>query len=117
MTGNRLFLRCFLGRLLGLLLLQDSLDDLLFLNQKGSDNSLLDTVGTSRPTVSSRHGLVGLGDLSVLSGSQSGDTSQGVTTVTTLGSGGSLLDVLSDQLSTRGLNDLDLIRSGVVYDS
>lgn len=33
--------------LLGLLVLQDALNNLLFLNQECSDNSVLDTVGTS----------------------------------------------------------------------
>lgn len=116
-TLECLFLGGLAGFFLGLLLLQHSLDNLLLLNQESSNNSLLHTVGTSGTTVSSRHSLVGLGDLGVFSGSQSGDTGQGVTAVTTLRSGSSLLDMLSNQLTTRGLNDLDLVRSGVVYNS
>lgn len=100
--------------LLLLLLLQHSLDDLLLLNQEGSDDSLLDTVGTSGTTVSSLDGLVGLRDRSVLSWSQRGNTWQSNATVTTLDSGTLLLDVLSNQLSTWGLDDLDLVGSGVV---
>ena len=100
--------------LLCLLVLQYSLDDLLFLNQKCSHNSLLDTVGTSGSTVCSLDGLVGLRNLSVLSWSQGGDTLQSITTVTTLWSGGLFLDVLSNELSTRGLHHLDLVGSGVV---
>lgn len=103
----------FLGLLL-LLILQHSLDDLLLLNQESSDNSLLDTVGASRTTVSSLDSLLGLGDLSVLSWSQGGDTLQRDTTVTTLWSGSLLLQVLSDQLTTWGLDDSDLVGLGVV---
>ena len=100
--------------LLCLLVLQYSLDDLLFLNQECSHNSLLNTVSTSGSTVCSLNGLVGLGNLSVLSWSQGGDTLQSITTVTTLWSGGLFLDVLSNELSTRGLHHLDLVGSGVV---
>ena len=98
-----------------MLVLQHSLDNLLFLNQEGSDNSLLDTVGTSRTAVSSLHGLVGLGNLSVLSWSQRRDTWQLAATVTTLDLRSLLLDVLGNQLSTWGLDDLDLVGSGVVW--
>lgn len=100
--------------LLCLLVLQYSLDDLLFLNQECSHNSLLNTVSTSGSTVCSLNGLVGLGNLSVLSWSQGGDTLQSITTVTTLWSGGLFLDVLSNELSTRGFDHLDLVGSGVV---
>lgn len=105
------------GELVGLLLLllQHSLDNLLLLNQERSDNSLLDTVGASRATVSSLDGLAGLGDVGVLSWSQRGNTGQGNATVATLDLGRLLLDVLGDQLSTWGLDDLDLVGSGVVW--
>lgn len=105
---------CLFLSLLLLLILQHSLDDLLLLNQESSDNSLLDTVGASRTTVSSLDSLLGLGDLSVLSWSQGGDTLQRDTTVTTLWSGSLLLQVLSDQLTTWGLDDSDLVGLGVV---
>ncbi|KNE00956.2 hypothetical protein QG37_01827 [Candidozyma auris] len=103
----------FLGSLLSSIL-QHSLDDLSLLNQESSDNSLLDTVGASRTTVSSSDSLLGLGDSSVSSWSQGGDTSQRDTTVTTLWSGSSLLQVSSDQLTTWGLDDSDLVGLGVV---
>lgn len=104
----------FLSLLLLLLILQHSLDDLLLLDQESSDDSLLDTVGTSGTTVGSLDGLLGLGDLSVLSWSQGSDTLQSDTTVTTLRSSSLLLQVLSNQLSTWGLDDLDLVGLGVV---
>lgn len=106
-----LFLRSLL---LLLLILQHSLDDLLLLDQESSDDSLLDTVGTSGTTVGSLDGLLGLGDLSVLSWSQGGDTLQSDTTVTTLRGSGLLLQVLGNQLTTWGLDDLNLVRLGVV---
>lgn len=106
-----LFLRSLL---LLLLILQHSLDDLLLLNQESSDDSLLDTVGTSGTTVGSLDGLLGLRDLSVLSWSQGGDTLQSDTTVTTLRGSGLLLQVLGNQLTTWGLDDLNLVRLGVV---
>lgn len=117
MTASSLVLTSLLGSslLLLLLLLDDSLDNLLLLDQEGSDDSLLDTVGTSRTTVSSLDGLLGLRDLSVFSWSQGGDTWQSDTTVTTLDSGGDLLQVVGNQLATWGLDDLDLVGLGVVW--
>lgn len=96
------------------LFLDNLLDDLLFFNQESSDNSFLDTVGTSGTTVGSGDGLVGLGDRSVFSWSQRRDTLQRNTTVTTLWSGNQLLDVLGTQNTTWGLNNLDLVGTGVV---
>lgn len=114
---GRLLLGVLLLSLLGGfgLFLNDLLNNLLFFDQESSDDSFLDTVGTSGTTVDSRDGLVGLGDRSVLSWSQSSDTWQSNTTVTTLWSGSQLLDVLSTQDTTWGLNNLDLVGSGVVY--
>jgi hypothetical protein len=56
-----------------LLLLQHLLDDLLLLNEESSDDAVADTVATSRTTVGTLDGLLGLGDLRVLAGSESGD--------------------------------------------
>lgn len=103
-----------LSLLLLLLLLQHSLDNLLLLNQEGSDDSLLDTVGASGTTVSSQDGLLRLLDSGVFSWSQSSNALQLQTAVTTLDLGGLLLDVVGDQLATWGLDHLDLVRSGVV---
>ena len=105
-TGSELFLT--LG------LLDNLLDNLLFFNEESSNNSFLNTVSTSRPTVSSGDGLLGLGDRSVSSWSQSCDTGKCTTTVTTLWSGCLLLDVLSNKSATWGLDNLDLVRLSVV---
>jgi hypothetical protein len=56
-----------------LLLLQHLLDDLLLLNEESSDNAVTDTVTASGTTVGTLDGLLGLGDLGVLAGSESGD--------------------------------------------
>lgn len=66
------FLRLFLLLAL-LLLLQHLLDDLLLLNEEGSDNAVTDTATASRTTVGALDGLLGLGDLGVLAGSESGN--------------------------------------------
>lgn len=84
--------------------LEDSLDDVGFLDQEGSgdptnnasapfphftsttsNSPVLDTSSTPRTTVSSRNGLLSLGEGSVFSGSKGGDTGKSETTVTTLG--------------------------------
>lgn len=57
---------------------------------------------------------MGLRDVGVLSWSQRSDTWQSDTTVTALNLGGLLLDVVSNQLATWGLDNLDLVGSGVV---
>lgn len=95
------------GRLLllgGGLSLEDSLDDVGLLDQEGSgdprraistlvfhenfrNSPALDTGSTPRTTVSSRNGLLSLGDGGVGSGSKSGHTGEGEATVTTLGGG------------------------------
>jgi hypothetical protein len=59
--------------LAGLLLLQHLLDDLLLLNEESSDNTVTDTATASRATVGTLDGLLGLADLGVLAGSESGD--------------------------------------------
>lgn len=51
------------------------------------DSPALDTGSTPRTTVSSRDGLLSLGDGGVGSGSESGHTGEGEATVTTLGGG------------------------------
>lgn len=59
--------------LAGLLLLQHLLDDLLLLDEESSDDTVTDTATASRATVGTLDGLLGLADLGVLAGSESGD--------------------------------------------
>ena len=120
MSTHHLFLgSLLLGLLLrlGLLsrLLKDALDDLLLLNKESTDDLLLDSVGRDGTTVSTADGLLGLGDVGVLAGSQSGNTGEGDTSVSTLGASAVLLDMVVTEVATRGLDDLDLVRSRVVY--
>lgn len=56
-----------------LLLLQNLLDDLLLLDQEGADDAVPDAVTASRTTVGALDGLLGLGDLGVLAGTESRD--------------------------------------------
>lgn len=56
-----------------LLLLQHLLDDLLLLNEESSDDSVTDTATASGTTVGALDGLLGLGELGVLAGSEGGD--------------------------------------------
>jgi hypothetical protein len=66
------FLRLFLLLAL-LLLLQHLLDNLLLLDEEGSDNTVTDAATASGTTVGALDGLLGLGDLGVLAGSESGN--------------------------------------------
>ena len=120
MSTHHLFLgSLLLGLLLrlGLLsrLLKDALDDLLLLNKESTDDLLLDSVGRDGTTVSTADGLLGLRDVGVLAGSQSSNTRKRNTGISTLGAGTVLLDMVVTEVATRGLDDLDLVRSRVVY--
>jgi hypothetical protein len=96
-------------------LLEHTLNDLLFLNEEGTDDSLLDTAGADVTTVGTLDGLVWLGNVGVFTWSQAGNTWKSNTAVTALWSRGILLDVQVSEVTTWGLDDLDLVRSGVVY--
>lgn len=100
--------------LLGSGFLKDLLYDLLLLDQERTYNAVLDTVGAARTTVSTLNGLLGLGDLGVLAGAESRDSGKLDATVTTLRGSSPLLDVEVTKLSTRGLDDADLVGAGVV---
>lgn len=120
MSTHHLFLgSLLLGLLLrlGLLsgLLKNTLDDLLLLDKESTDDLLLDGVGRDGTTVSTADGLLGLGDVGVLAGSQSSNTRKRNTGISTLGAGTVLLDMVVTEVATRGLDDLDLVRSRVVY--
>lgn len=59
--------------LLLLRLLEHLLDDLLLLDQEGTDDAVLDAVCASRATICALDGLLGAGDLSVLAGAERWD--------------------------------------------
>jgi hypothetical protein len=59
--------------LAGLLLLQDLLDDLLLLDEEGSHDAVAHAVTASGTAVGALDGLLGLGDLGVLAGAESGN--------------------------------------------
>lgn len=65
-----------LGGLL-LRLLEDLLDDLLLLDQEGTDDAVLDATGAAGTTVGTADVLLGLGDLRVLAGAERGDLKEG----------------------------------------
>lgn len=56
-----------------LLLLQHLLDDLLLLDEEGAHDAVAHAVAAPRATVGALDGLLGLGDLGVLAGSEGGD--------------------------------------------
>ena len=64
-------------------------------------------------TISSGDGSLVLGDKSISSGSKSGDTGEGLLADGANGSLSSLIDVLSNQFTTRGSDGSDLVGSGV----
>lgn len=64
---------CLFLLLASLLLLHDLLDNLLLLDQESADDSVTDAVTASGTAVGSLDGLLGLGDLGVLAGAESGD--------------------------------------------
>lgn len=71
-NNNRQIARLALaGLLLGLL--EDLLDDLLLLDQEGTDNAVLDTASAARATVGTADILLRAGDLGVLAGTESGN--------------------------------------------
>lgn len=98
------------------LFLDNLLDDLLLLDQESSHDSLLDTVGATRATVDTGHGLAGLGQSGVSSWSHGSNTWKSDTAVTTLRSRHQLFNVLGVQHTAWGLDDPDLVRAGVVYE-
>lgn len=67
----------FLARLLLLCLLEHLLDDLLLLNQEGSDDTISHAVAASRATVCALHGLLWSGGGGIFSGSESWDLLDG----------------------------------------
>ena len=54
-------------------LLEHLLDDLLLLNQEGTDDTVLDATGAARATVGTADVLLRAGDLGVFTGTEGGD--------------------------------------------
>lgn len=120
----------FLATLLLLSLLQHLLNNLLLLNQESAYDAVSYTVGAPRASIRSLHGLLGLGNRGVLAWSQGGNLSLSArapaltrictytwkfcAAVTALGCSTSLLDVQVSELTSRRLDDADLVRAGVV---
>ena len=57
-------------------LLENLLDDLLLLNQEGTDDAVLDAASAAGTTVGTADVLLGAGDLSILAGAEGGDLLQ-----------------------------------------
>merc|ERR1719266_612959 len=106
-----------LGGLLGGLLLglHDLNDDLLLLDEEGSGDSSLEGVGRHAAAVGSGDGLGSSGGSAwlELGGSVGIDALELLAGVTALGDDASLSGVEEDKLSTWGLADLSLVRTGV----
>lgn len=77
--------------------------NLLFFNQEGSDNPSLDTVSTSRSSISPRDSFLSLRQGLQFLGSGLDNPSQLLFAVTALGYCSNLLLVKEDQLGSRGL--------------
>jgi hypothetical protein len=105
----------FSGLLRGLGL-QNLLDNLLFLDQESTDNTVAYTGATAGTTVGAGDGLAALGELGVLTGSDGWDlkykarrvsryAAELKATVTTLDGAGALVDVEVSELSTWNINE------------
>ena len=66
--------------LASLLILEHLLDNLLLLNQEGTDNAVANAVAAPRTTVGTLDGLLGLADGGILAGTESGDLERYVST-------------------------------------
>jgi len=100
--------------LLSGLVLENLLDDLLFLEQKGADDSVSDTSVAERSSVSARHCSLTLGDLLVLLGAKRGNSRESVSASSALGSVRALLHVVASETTARSLHDLGNIALGTV---
>lgn len=61
------------GTLLLLLCLENRLDNLLFLNQEGTNDAVTNALGAARATIGASDGTSALGDTAVLLGAEVGD--------------------------------------------
>lgn len=80
--------------------LEDALDNGSLLDEESAGDALLDAAGADGATVSAGDGLLALGDGGVLARAEDGDTGEGLTAVTALGS--RLLSVTSCVFRTGG---------------
>jgi hypothetical protein len=93
---------------------QNLLDSLLFFQQESTHDTLLDTSGTARTTVSTRNSSLSLLGSVVFTGSEVLDTWQRSLAVAAFWSFGGLVNRLGLQSSTRGSYTLGLVLPSVV---
>jgi len=88
-----------------LLRLDHPLDDLCLFNQECAEDAGLYTVTASRAPIHPANSLLTLGDGCILPGTEGRDTRKPNSTITTLGLGGELFEVVVDELATWCLDD------------
>jgi hypothetical protein len=79
-----------------------------------SDDAVADAATAAGTAVGTLDGLLGLGDLGVLAGAESGDARQLGAAVTALGDSAALLDVQKTQVTAGGLHNTRPVGAGVV---
>lgn len=96
--------------------MKDSFYDFLFFDEEGTDDFLLDTGRTRSTSVGTVDRLLRFSCGGVLTRTKSGETRKGDPTVAALWSSSSLFEVEVSKFSAGGLDDFDLVGSGVVWE-
>ena len=95
-------------------MLNDALDDLLLLNQEGTEDARADTGVASATTVGTADGAFVLPQTGHLAVPEGGNAVQGLLAVSALGGSSDLGSVEVDKTTTGGLADANLVATGVV---